>query len=154
MTRISQTMIGAMLFGALAAPAMAQQNGNGMQPSTTQSGEVRGDQPAGQMAGDQAASDPAVPGQTPGRVEGRTSGTMKDRATSREAPGAMGATTPPDSRTVAKASGNSSSRVAPFASRSRNSTVLALSCSSLSEASEASSAPMRLTSFEYPPITR
>ncbi len=106
MTRISQTMIGAMLFGALAAPAMAQQNGNGMQPSTTQSGEVRGDQPAGQMAGDQAASDPAVPGQTPGRVEGRTSGTMKDRATSREAPGAMGAATPPDSRTVAKAKRN------------------------------------------------
>ena len=90
-----------IVFGALATPALAQQE---MQSNTppAQAGEVRGDQqPTGQMAGEQAASDPAVPGQVPGRVEGRSQGTsMKDRATATETKGAMGAANPADTRTA------------------------------------------------------
>src|SRR5690349_13420863 len=101
-----------MVFGALAMPALAQQE---MQaPSQPQSDQMRADRPAsdqptaqptdqptGQMAGEQAASDPAMPGQVPGRVEGQNQGTsMKDRTTATETKGAMGAANPAGTKTA------------------------------------------------------
>jgi len=106
-----------MVFGALAMPALAQQEmqtPTALQPSQPQSDEMRADRPAadqptgqptdqptGQMAGEQAASDPAVPGQVPGRVEGRNQGTsMKDRTTATETKGAMSAANPAGTKTA------------------------------------------------------
>jgi len=106
MTRIPYTAA-AMLFGALVMPAAAQQSD--MQPATP-SQFPPAQTPTGQLAdpaspgmpqsGGQRSDMPAAAAPTP------VSPRMQDGATTREAPGAMGATTPPDSRTVARAKRN------------------------------------------------